>query len=410
MSRNHVVGSPNQGGCVDCRDSEGRYILYGAVVDVPDSFSYGVKHSIKRFVDKSAFRFGYVDRIDYRNYQDGRAYNRGDHSIIVSMAQRIGALDADGRIVAVQWGGLESAKLESTDKVLICGSGYFFPDAIGRLPQRMFSDLRAIEAAGCELHFIGAGYNRLLAWERSGARGLSVESCHLLRRLLERASTISVRDDNTKIFLSGLVDKNISVIGDPALFIDSPISVADYFGGGVPSRIGLNIPFHGPQSTAWVKKNFRQFIDAVREIQKLTKCEFVYFVHYDSELLIADILRSYGVRLDVVNAVADRLSCEYAKIDMHIGGMLHSCIIAAAAGVPSVGLAYDEKHFGFFSLMGRFRYCLDARLFRSEKLIERALELWRDLPGERSRMNARRCELFRVFDSTLRKVMFSSVP
>lgn len=385
----------------------GRYILYGAVVDVPDSFSYGVKHSIKRFVDKSAFRFGYVERIDYRNHQDGGAYNRGDHSIIVSMTQRIGALDANGRIAAVQWGGLESAGLESADKVLICGSGYFFPDAMGRLPQRMFSDLRAIEAAGCELHFIGAGYNRLLAWDRLKDEALSVEACQLLRQLLESASTITVRDDNTRNFLLGFVEKNVDVIGDPALFIESPIGSVDFPGGDAPLRVGLNVPFHGPQSTAWVRKNLSHFIEVLKKIQRQTRCQFSYFVHYDSELLIVDILRSYGVRLDVVNVVADKLSREYAKMDMHIGGMLHSCIIATAAGVPSIGLAYDEKHFGFFSLMGRSRYCMDAKLFRAEELFEKVLALWKNLPEEKESMNARRRELSRVFDDTLRKVMFS---
>lgn len=390
---------------VNARRSKGRYILYGAVVDVSERTSLGVKAYIKRFIDKTAFRIGYVDRIDYRNHQDRHAYNRGDHSIIVAMAQRIREMDESSRIVAVQWGELKAAKLTKADKVLICGSGYFFPNSRGEFPQRLFSDLRAIQESGSELHYIGVGYNYLLAWDSLDKRTLPVESRQLLTGLLDRAITLTVRDGNTKKFLSNFTKKSIKVIGDPALFIDSPPALGPARGMRRRPRVGINIPFHGPQSMEWMKKNLRHFIAAMKRLQRLTKCDFTYFVHYDSELLISEIIRSRWIRMDVVNVGAAKLPHEYAKMDMHIGGMLHSCIIATAAHVPSIGLAYDEKHFGFFELMGRSKYCLNANNFDAGELVEVSVELLKDVSSEVDGIINKKQNLSCAFDSALRSAL-----
>lgn len=389
-------------------NSVGRIILYGAVVDVPDRPSYGLKHYVRRFVDKTAFRLGYVHRLDYRNHLDGHTHNRGDHSIIVAMKQRIRAIERTRCIVAVQWGRLEAAGLTSRDKVLICGSGYFFPDQKGRLPDRIFSDYRAIETSGCEVHFVGVGYNRILAWRSLDEQLLLSESRQMLRKMLDRAATLTVRDGNTKRVLSNFTNRSIRVVGDPALFIEAPALAVRGVKERCQPRVGLNVPFHGPQSTMWVRKNLRQFVGAIKRIETLTGCRFTYFVHYDTELLIADILRSQGIRLDVVNLISDRLPREYAGVDVHIGGMLHSCILATAAGVPSVGLAYDEKHYGFFDLMQRPEFCLNANQFDEGELVDKTIELLADESGEARSLAGRRRDLSIEFDSQLRAVMFAS--
>lgn len=390
------------------KHQKGRYIIYGAAVDVIERSSFELKLWVKRVLGRTAFRAGRVDWIDYRYHLSPHAYNRGDHAIVVAMDQRLKEIDKSSRIVAIQWGELGAANLTKYDKVLVCGSGYFFPNSNGELPQRISDDLRVIKKSGSELHFVGVGYNHLLAWRDSDGDSLSVDSRNLLVELLGCAGILTVRDSNTKKFLSKFTGKDIKVIGDPALFIDCSPDLDVVGAGRSRPRVGINIPFHGPQSTRWVKKNLHQFIGAIKRLQEFVDCEFTYFVHYDTELLISEIIRAHGIRIDLINVGAARLPSEYAKMDMHIGGMLHSCILASAACVPSIGLAYDEKHFGFFDLMGRSKYCLSSSPFSPERLVEVSRCLLEDVANERRKIDTRKQELFFSFEAVLREVAFSS--
>jgi len=80
----------------------------------------------------------------------------------------------------------------------------------------------------------------------------------------------------------------------------------------------------------------------------------------------------------------------YAKLDLHIGGMLHSCILATSAGTPCIALAYDIKHQGFFDLIGLSEHCLSAFHFDPDQLYARALALLADPAPVRAQITARR--------------------
>ena len=84
------------------------------------------------------------------------------------------------------------------------------------------------------------------------------------------------------------------------------------------------------------------------------------------------------------------LAAEYGNLDLHIGGMLHSCILATSAGTPCLGLAYDIKHQGFFDLMGLSEHCLSAFHFDPDQLYVRALALLADPAPVRAQISARR--------------------
>jgi polysaccharide pyruvyl transferase WcaK-like protein len=61
---------------------------------------------------------------------------------------------------------------------------------------------------------------------------------------------------------------------------------------------------------------------------------------------------------------------KYSKLDVHIGQMMHSCIMAASVHVPLVGLAYDMKNHGFFDMIGISRYIIDVNRLTIEDLRE----------------------------------------
>lgn len=385
-----------------------RYVLYGAVANKPEASASDTKARMKNLLDRVAFRLGYKAKLNYKNYETPYTYNRGDHSIIVATAQQLKKLNPGGPIVTVNWEQLSAIGLSSTDKVLVCGSGYFFPNPEGVFPKRLHQDLLAIEESGAELHFLGVGYNYLLDWRPSRESRLPKESVDLLRRLLARAVTLTVRDDNTRQFLSRYTDRDIAVIGDPALFLEAPTSAGTDHPKGAKPKIGINIPFHGYEPTEWIKKYLGEFVATLRKLQQATACEFTYFVHYDSEVLVAALIRDQGLSLSVVNTDAAHLPAEYAKMDLHIGGMLHSCIIATAAGTPCIGLAYDEKHFGFFDLMGRSEYCLRANPFDAAQLLQKAVDLLEDAPGERKKIAKRRDALESLLVQTLKQIVITT--
>lgn len=381
-----------------------RYVLYGAVANKPEPSASDTKARMKNLLDRVAFRLGYKAKLNYKNYETPYTYNRGDHSIIVATAQQLKKLNPGGPIVTVNWEQLSAIGLSSTVKVLVCGSGYFFPNPEGVFPKRLHQDLLAIEESGAELHFLGVGYNYLLDWRPSRESQLPKESVDLLQRLLARAVTLTVRDENTRQFLSRYTNRDIAVIGDPALFLEAPTSAGTDHPKGAKPKIGINIPFHGYEPTEWIKKYLGEFVATLRKLQQATACEFTYFVHYDSEVLVAALIRDQGLSLSVVNTDAAHLPAEYAKMDLHIGGMLHSCIIATAAGTPCIGLAYDEKHFGFFDLMGRGEYCLRANPIRFDTLLQKSVDALQNATRERTKINTRRQELLAKFQRTLSSI------
>lgn len=238
-----------------------RFLLYGAVATAPTSKRINFKIRTKILLDRTLFRLGVTHRIDYRNYAQPHAYNRGDHSIIIASTQRIRKILPHQPLLPVNWGNIPSAQPTKDDKLIICGSGYFFPNHKGELPPRVANDLKAIRQSGVELHLLGAGFNYLLKWP---ALRLNSDAKNTLRAFLKACSTITVRDRHTAEFLQEFTPRDILVIGDPALFINAPSRaiVAKHKRSSI--QIGINIPFHGSGSTEWIKKNLSNFIHALK--------------------------------------------------------------------------------------------------------------------------------------------------
>lgn len=378
-----------------------RFFLYGAAATPPLHATTDRKTRLKMLVDRARFKFGFVNGIDYRNYVGPHTYNRGDHAIIVAATQQIQRVAPRHSIVLVDWGGIQRAQPTRQDELLICGSGYFFPNSKGDLPDRIIADLIDIKKTGVRLQLLGVGFNHLLKWQNLR---LSSKSEDILCELLALCSETTVRDRYTKQFLAPFTSKDIKIIGDPALFIDVPPQISRKPIAGRNVKIGINIPFHGARATDWVRKNLAQFIDVLRRIKKTVQCDFFYFVHYDPEILIAALTVDSRIPVTLVDVDASELPGEYAKMDMHIGGMLHSCILATAAGTPSVCLAYDKKHYGFFELMDSLYYCVDADQFDPEILLHKVFFLLDNLQAQHSKISHCRKQLAVKYGRTVQKI------
>jgi polysaccharide pyruvyl transferase WcaK-like protein len=133
----------------------------------------------------------------------------------------------------------------------------------------------------------------------------------------------------------------------------------------------LNLNFHGPTSTKLLQRNLPIIVAALRTMRDRYDCDFRYFVHFEASLVVPRLLALEGIKMDVVQGSPQTLLRHYADVDLHIGGMLHSCILAHSVGTPAIALAYDIKHRGFMELFGLERDCLSASGLTSSELLDR---------------------------------------
>lgn len=66
------------------------------------------------------------------------------------------------------------------------------------------------------------------------------------------------------------------------------------------------------------------------------------------------------------------------QLDVLLGGRMHPAIFAAAVGTPVVGLAYNPKFRGFFSMVGLNRYVMDVQEFVTQGLTDQLAGLVND--------------------------------
>ena len=125
-------------------------------------------------------------------------------------------------------------------------------------------------------------------------------------------------------------------------------------------RIGVNLAYHGTAMDARLARNLPVYAAFLRRLAAELSAELHYIVHYDAERAVPLMLRSHGVKLVVHDVPADGLASVYRTLDLHMCEMLHSSIIAIAAGVPTMNIGYDVKNRAFFEMLGVERFCLDA--------------------------------------------------
>jgi len=348
-------------------------LAYGCVASAPRAapFAERLKKAVYSVRDRCAFKLGKLDQLDFRNHDNSGTYNLGDHAIMMGCLQAIDEVRPDATAVPVNWMHLEEIHSDS-EAVIICGSGYFFLDGQFRLPARISADLAFIEKHDLPLIIFGAGVNLTDATLRCRNPQIAPEQQLLLRSLLERCTHISVRDEASRQFLQSCTEQLVEVVGDPALFLQRTTVSARSHASQRP-LIGLNLPFHGRSVNQQLVKSLPIWIDTFKEIQRQSGCHFYYMVHYDAEIVVAEMMRDAGVDLTIIQGGVDVLLSNYSRLNLHLVGMLHSCILAASTGTPSIGLAYDIKHVGFFDLLDLPDLCIPTDPWPSELIIQKTL-------------------------------------
>ena len=370
--------------------SPSRIIIYGAVSRPPSDSPRAldkIKQLIHRAIDRFAIKLNFHQRIDYKNYERRWTYNRGDLAIADSVQETLKKIGCTLPAVRANWGELSEVGLTDLDTVIVAGSGYIHPDKTGNLHARIFSDYHAFAKYQCRVALIGIGVNVLLDWDRSKATHLAPDSRDVLEKIFQLCSSITVRDEYSQKIIQQLGNHPTSIIGDPALFLSEQGSEHNDKKPDSGPRIGLSIPFHGTEPTEWIRDNIKSFVEFLRKIQKSKKARFEYFLHYDSERLVYEVMRDYGLDVTLREGDTQTLLRHYHDLDLHIGGMLHSCIMASSQRIPTIALAYDAKHFGFFKLLEREEFCVYNQSLDYSNLHSLIDKIINNLPTQRQKLD-----------------------
>lgn len=373
---------------VEAPKTRARVIIYGAVAHTSSQentwrqrWTSSIKIMCVTCRDILFWKLGSLDRLDYREYLTATVVNRGDQAIAQSAREKMLRSDSKLDFINVNWGDLDKVVTheytKGIDLIVVSGSGYISFDSSGRLAERVRNDLKAFLGVSVPIVLYGVGVNQPLA-PLQGDNELHVldEDEMILRQVLARASFVSVRDRASHALLSKYFDKPIRLTSDPALFlVKGKTSTRQLANGPNPPIIGVNFPFHGPNANARIRRDLPSYIEMLKKLRERTNCRFRYFLHFDAGRIIPTLLASSGIRMDIVSGEPDTLTRGYAGLNLHIGGKLHSCILAASAGVPCIALAYDIKHVGFFELLGLERYCFPAVPFEPDRIVDAALDL-----------------------------------
>ena len=299
----------------------------------------------------------------------------------------------------IDWGntrGLETLHAErKIDFLVVAGGGYFLFNHAGQLPARLTEELAFLLSSGIPYMFWGVGVNQPFN-PQSGkcAPAPSGENKNTLRELLNGAELVTVRDEYSAEYLGAYTSQTVHLIGDPALHVNALLELVPT-GDSKHNQtvIGLNFPFHGTSSNKFLIANLPVYVNALRAIQDSTGCSFRYITHHACEYAVPRLLRAKGISLDIVHADLPSTCLAYRDLDLHIGGMLHSCILAASAGTPWITIAYDIKHKGFNQLMGMDDYYQDTYEFSETALSALVLQALSRRKELRTHIATRRTEL-----------------
>lgn len=367
--------------------------IYGAVTPPRDVDTHrNLKYKLKEAVDRVLVRSGKTSRLNYRNYVQPTCFNRGDLAIALGVDQIVKSINKDIVTKFLDWDKVEL--INNSDALLIGGSGYFLLNREGFLPERIYRDAEYLIANRIPYGFYGVGVNQVSeALVQPHVTSIDKKDAALVSRLLSKSTFISVRDSQSLNALQQHTDSPIYLSGDPALFLRPTTEAGKANTLPHQLRIGINIPFHGPSTSDRVRDDLQKYIKFLHELQATTSAEFVQLIHFDTECIIGRLLQDAGLNLTIINGTVEQLQSAYASLDLHIGGMLHSCILACSVGTPCVGLAYDVKHFGFFSLMGLDKYCVPSMPFDSASTLEICESALRDGDSLRHQIDGRRQQL-----------------
>jgi len=249
-------------------------------------------------------------------------------------------------------------KLNSADLIVMGGGGLFY---------RYFLPFSLEMIAGLRKPFIifGVGYIREV-----GAPALKPAERDSIIALARKASLIGVRENYTKRFLVkyGLAADDVKVIGDPALLLSEKLPQLKLRPG---FKLGLNLNYSGWLGFGrWREDILNSYRETAEYFQKNFQASVYYLKHHPGEDAIYPELKIKNLLL--LDEDPSRQKGAYGQLDLVIGMMLHSCVMAAGALTPEINVAYDLRNRNFARFLGCSELVVELPDLRKGVLLKRA--------------------------------------
>lgn len=377
-------------------------IYYGAVsepirkLSLNSKIRFELRKKLYQNIDLYKWKNNDLSTLNYKNYDSHGSTNMGDVAITEAAEEFFSKYTTFTDSQYCNWGNLQKCMEKNdhrkNDTLIVPGGGYFMLGKNGDLSTRIDIDSNLIEKNNIKLVLFGVGINQ--PFEQNSEPSIKDKDIKSIEKILHLAETISVRDKLSQKLLSKFTSKSVELIGDPALHlfnIKYNQSKKEYQPHKkLTLNVGINFSFHGPTSEELFKKNVSSYISALKKIQSITGCTFYYFIHYESAKIIPKLLAQKGIYCNIIYGSPEILINGYANMDIHIGGMLHSCILAHGVDTPAIAISYDIKHKGFYELFNMPDNCLSAYDFEESRLVNKTVEILSDIKNIENRIKTTR--------------------
>lgn len=322
--------------------------------------------------------------------------NKGDHGIVLAVAELLRDRLPGCEIIDVPVDVLKSPdeeslrKINAADAVVVGGGGIYY---------RWFLPFSEdfIKKIQPPIVLFGVGYIREI-----GSDALGEKECSSMAMINNTAALSSVRDYYTKSFLEklGVPAQKIEVIGDPVVFLKEESTA---FMASTRPKIGININYSGWLGFGTYRREILSSYKAVAEyFLHVYNAEIYYLVHHPDEKIIAKELNIQ--ELHYIDLPAREQKYAYRQLDLVIGMMLHSVVMAFGATTPEINVGYDIRNKSFSEFIGFPELHISADSLREGVLLERAKMVFEKRGDYRKKFEARKKEIWEKHDVYLEKI------
>lgn len=261
-------------------------------------------------------------------------------------------------------------ELETADLLLIGGGQLLMDDALN-FPLKLSSLTRQARSLDLPYHFSACGVGK--AWSRLGGGMLS--------RSLGEAQSITLRDHLSQERLAVLAPGVKSTVTfDPAIWAASvyPVQAVNQSG----ARIGLGVlnssegNLHLPRNRRLSKSAWtNMWIDLLEQLAADHQPVEIFTTGSPADFVFArklfDVVQRKGwqkVSLAPIPDSPEMLVASLNNYSVVAAARLHAAVLANAYGIPSVGLAWDQKVKAYYAETGRSELCFNLMNLASEEV------------------------------------------
>ncbi len=323
--------------------------------------------------------------------------NKGDVGIVLAVQQLLKKYLPSVKIVDLPLEVLREGKkkdlrkINQADLVVIGGGGIYY---------RWFLPygLENIKKIKPPIVIFGVGYVREI-----GSQKLNQKEIKSIVALNQKAVLSSVRDYYTKKFLikAGLPEEKIEIVGDPAIFLKESKPKKIKFGSKV--KIGLNLNYSGWLGFGRYEKDIiRSYNEVGNYFKNNLGAEIYYLQHHPDEKRIRGQLKIPGLRL--IDYPPQQQKYIYGKMNLVIGMMLHSAVLAFGANTPEINVAYDLRNRSFAAFIGCPELVISSRKLKGEELLNKAQVVFSSQKKYRQKFKNRKGKIWQNHLKFLNKI------